>query len=227
MVGIDHLEVKVFEVGSQHQAKGLEDFSNSMTLDILPQLILGRAYGGSSNSHQLMISNLGPDGTQNNTHHGNNPHHGNGVGVIGGGNGIGIITASSSFPLSLSTASGLLSSQPPALQSSSNSSSLNLSSLSNLTIGLSTKRGGSDISHHHGQQANPNPPPSIGGGPGSSSAVHHVHLPFSSLSSSTSIDREIIFLGSSTTKNSIVWSERIGNSFGIYCLSSSSNLPSS
>ncbi|KAI9608666.1 hypothetical protein H4Q26_004851 [Puccinia striiformis f. sp. tritici PST-130] len=208
LVGLDHMEVKLFEVGGL-QAKGLEEFSNSATLDILPQLILG---GGGSGA-------------------GNNPgSSSNQATGVGGGSGVGVINAQS-FPSTLS------------FRENHHHSSLNLSSLTNLTIGLTKWNDSSSSSsstHHQSNNSNhicnsplPFTPTTLGTPTqqqhqqqgnntntnstlGSNVNIHSVstiHQP---------IDREVVFLGSSINKNSVVWSERIGSSFAIYSLSSPS-----
>ncbi|KAA1074048.1 hypothetical protein PGT21_012301 [Puccinia graminis f. sp. tritici] len=190
LVGLDHQEVKLFEVGGR-QAKGLEEFSNSATLDILPHLILG----GSPNGPTSL-----PTG-------------------VGGGNGVGVITAQS-FPSSHSFRD----------HHPHHHSTLNLSSLTNLTIGLSKWSDSSSHSNHNnhnsggssfaGSLSTPNQPsnpssssPGTGGGSGLSGNSSSILIP--------PVDREVVFLASSVSRNSVIWSERIGNSFAIYSLSSS------
>jgi len=190
LVGLDHLEVKLFEVGGR-QAKGLEEFSNSATLDIFPQLILGTT-GGPTNQ----------------------------VTAVGGGNGVGVITAQS------------FSSSPSLSYREHHHSTLNLSSLTNLTIGLSKWNDSSSSSSNNNNNNNSGG----GGGSGGNISLPGSAAPGSSQLSGTPThgangiplpptDREVIFLGSSVSRNAVIWAERIGNSFAIYSLSSASNPP--
>ncbi|PLW32957.1 hypothetical protein PCANC_17252 [Puccinia coronata f. sp. avenae] len=202
MVGLDQLEVKLFEVGGR-QAKGLEEFSNSATLDIVPQFILGASSGPASQAT-----------------------------AFGGGNGVGVITAQS-LQSNLNFRDHYHHHQQQQ-HHHNHHSALNLSSLSNLTMGLSKWNDGSSSSssnnphyyhHHHagGSGSNVSLPGSAPAGAHqfSTAPVHHspssITLPPS--------DREVIFLGSSMTRNAVIWAERIGNSFAIYSLSSISSPP--
>ncbi|KAI9617389.1 hypothetical protein KEM48_004841 [Puccinia striiformis f. sp. tritici PST-130] len=209
LVGLDHMEVKLFEVGGL-QAKGLEEFSNSATLDILPQLILGAGGSGSTGNN--------PGGSSNQA-----------TGV-GGGSGVGVINAQS-FPSTLS------------FRENHHHSSLNLSSLTNLTIGLTKWNDSSSSSsstHHQSNNSNhicnsplPFTPTTLGtptqqqhqqqGNNSNTNSTLGSNVNIHSVSTiHQPLDREVVFLGSSINKNSVVWSERIGSSFAIYSLSSPS-----
>jgi hypothetical protein len=183
----------------------LEEFSNSATLDIVPQFILGASSGPASQAT-----------------------------AFGGGNGVGVITAQS-LQSNLNFRDHYHHHQQQQQQHHHNHhSALNLSSLSNLTMGLSKWNDGSSSSssnnphyyhHHHagGSGSNVSLPGSAPAGAHqfSTAPVHHspssITLPPS--------DREVIFLGSSMTRNAVIWAERIGNSFAIYSLSSISSPP--
>ncbi|CAH7675563.1 hypothetical protein PPACK8108_LOCUS10581, partial [Phakopsora pachyrhizi] len=74
LVGIGSSEVKAFEVGGENRAKGLEEFSNSQAVEIVPQSIHGGSNAqGSSSANTSALSTV----------------------KIGGGNGVGVITSES------------------------------------------------------------------------------------------------------------------------------------
>ncbi|KAH9825113.1 hypothetical protein DFH28DRAFT_1047290 [Melampsora americana] len=171
MVGIDSNEVKVFEIGGQ-PAIGLEEYSNSITLDIVPQFY-GLPFSSSTNPNPTGGSNSGPFGGSLISSTSN--HHSNGGIAVGGGNGVGIITSQNggsnfTYPSHPSQPSQSIHQLHPHTSSS--------------------------LSNSHG--------------------MFGYHLNHSNLIGISS--REIIYLGFNEMMNQVIWSERRGNMFGIYCL---------
>ncbi|MBW0462002.1 hypothetical protein O181_001717 [Austropuccinia psidii MF-1] len=179
LVGLNSSEVKISEVGGK-QAKGLEEYSNSAILEIVPQFILGQSVGNNG---------ISTNSSSNGSSFGNLS---NSLKLGGGGGTVGTLTAHALLSIPNFSMNGL-----------NGSTKWNESSHNKDTI---------DQNGH-----NINMTSQHGGGLGSS-GKHLLE------------NREITFLGSNENYNYlhpkknennslIVWSEKVGNLFGIYCLS--------
>lgn len=180
MVGIDSNEVKVFEIGGQ-PAIGLEEYSNSITLDIIPQFYglpsssINMYSSTTSGNHHLMGSNsVHLSGNSHSSHLGNAS-----IVAVGGGNGVGVITSQHS-------GSNFVYPNHSQQQLSSNQ----------------------QLNQFNG---------SGGNGNGSGMFGYHLNNTPSNLMGMNN-SREIIYLGFNDGFGQVIWSEKRGNMFGIYCL---------
>ncbi|EGG00383.1 uncharacterized protein MELLADRAFT_73194 [Melampsora larici-populina 98AG31] len=175
MVGIDSSEVKVFEIGGQ-PAIGLEEYSNSITLDIIPQF-----YGLPSSSYNMYSNSTIFGGSLISSNPNNSNSNGNGGIAVGGGNGVGVIT-------SRNGGSNFIY---PNNKSQQQQQQLNQSQIIN-----QQQQSSSVLNNGNG--------------------MFGYHLNHSNLIGIPT--REIIYLGFNDLMKQVIWSERRGNMFGIYCL---------
>ncbi|OAV96497.1 hypothetical protein PTTG_26314 [Puccinia triticina 1-1 BBBD Race 1] len=191
LVGLDQQEVKLFEVGGR-QAKGLEDFSNAATLDILPHLILadpsssGATAVGGGNGVGVITAQSFPASLGFRDHH---HHHHSALNLGSLANlsiGLGKPSPTPSHGASTSYPGALPASSIPSSTGGLPSTSSAASSSSAATAAAAaTPAGGTTVG----------PPVAPG-------------------------DREVVFLAASVSRNAVVWAERIGSSFAIYTLDS-------